>query len=93
MVEWRWVDEQGRAMTHWKAGSPPPMSEVSDSKGTMRVETRGHNEVTHVPCPCGSAYCRDRHLVGIGKFVQGSGFTVEEAERICAALNKENGDG
>lgn len=27
-------------MTNWKAGDPPPMREVSDSKGTMRVETR-----------------------------------------------------
>jgi hypothetical protein len=27
--------------------------------------------------------------VGIGKFVQGSGFTPEEAERIVTALNRE----
>lgn len=40
MVEWCWVDEQGRAMTRWKSGDPPPITEVSDSKGTMRVETR-----------------------------------------------------
>lgn len=38
--EWRWVDEKGRAMTNWKQGEPPSMSEVSDDKGTMRVETR-----------------------------------------------------
>lgn len=40
MVEWRWVDEQGRAMTNWKSGPLPPMTEVSDDKGTMRVVTR-----------------------------------------------------
>lgn len=39
-VEWRWVDEKGRAMTKWKSGDQPPMTEVSDSKGTMKVETR-----------------------------------------------------
>jgi hypothetical protein len=39
-VEWRWLDEKGRAMTNWKLGEPPPMSEVSDGKGTMRVEVR-----------------------------------------------------
>ena len=38
--EWRWIDEQGRAMTNWKQGDPPPMREVSDGKGTMCVETR-----------------------------------------------------
>jgi hypothetical protein len=37
------------------------------------------------PCPCGR--CHDWHLTGIGKFVQGSGFTEEEADRIIAALN------
>lgn len=39
-LEWRWLDEQGRAMTKWKQGDPPPMLEISDSKGTMRVEFR-----------------------------------------------------
>jgi len=38
--EWRWVDEQGRAMTNWKNGDPPLMLDVTDSKGTMRVEVR-----------------------------------------------------
>lgn len=41
-TEWRWVDERGRAMTNWKQGDPPPMGEVSDAKGTMRVEVRTH---------------------------------------------------
>lgn len=40
LVEWRWVDEKGRAMTNWKQSDPPPMREVSDMKGTMRVEIR-----------------------------------------------------
>lgn len=39
-VEWRWVDERGRAMTNWKAGEPPPMESVADEKGTMQVEVR-----------------------------------------------------
>lgn len=38
--EWRWVDEKGRAMTHWKQGEPPPIREASDSKGAMRVVFR-----------------------------------------------------
>lgn len=46
-------------------------------------------KISHVACPCGNAYCRDRHLVGIGKFVQGSGFDGEEAERIVTAMNRE----
>ena len=46
-------------------------------------------------CPCGHPCCKDWHLVGIGKFVQGSGFTEEEADKILAALNKpeEKGTG
>lgn len=40
ITEWRWIDEQGRAMTRWKATAPPPMTEVSDERGTMKVETR-----------------------------------------------------
>lgn len=36
------------------------------------------------PCPCGR--CADVHLLGIGQFAQGSGFTVEEATEILAAL-------
>jgi hypothetical protein len=43
-TEWRWVDEKGRAMTNWKKGEPPPMREVSDERGTMRVETRENPE-------------------------------------------------
>lgn len=43
-TEWRWIDERGRAMTNWKKGDPPPMLEVSDGKGTMRVEVRENSE-------------------------------------------------
>lgn len=45
-TEWRWVDEQGRAMTKWVAGDPPPMNSVSDEKGTMRVEIRTVPQLT-----------------------------------------------
>lgn len=36
-------------------------------------------------CPCGK--CNDYHLVGIGKFCQGSGFTLEEAMHIKNSIN------
>lgn len=39
-IEWRWVDEQGRPMTKWKVGDPPPVLDVADEKGTMRVQCR-----------------------------------------------------
>lgn len=35
------------------------------------------------PCPCGR--CRDYHLSNAGKFVQGSGFTRDEAIFIAMA--------
>lgn len=44
-------------------------------------------KITTERCMCGHASCKDTWLVGIGKFVQGSGFTPEEAERIVKALN------
>jgi hypothetical protein len=44
------------------------------------------------PCSCGHRSCTDFWLTGVGKFVQGSGFTKEEAERIAALLNWANGD-
>jgi len=40
-------------------------------------------------CWCGHKSCQDWWLTGIGKFVQGSGFTEKEANRIIAALNQE----
>lgn len=43
--------------------------------------------ITTELCACGR--CKDHWLVGIGKFVQGSGFTAEEAQRITNALNTE----
>lgn len=45
------------------------------------------NKITVEKCPCGHAGCSDYHLVGIGKFVQGSGFSKEEAELIAGLLN------
>ena len=36
-------------------------------------------------CPCGE--CSDYHLVGIGKFCQGSGFSKSEAFLIAKKLN------
>ena len=39
-VEWRWVDDKGRAMTNWKAGNPPPVFDLKDEKGEMHVEVR-----------------------------------------------------
>lgn len=47
----------------------------------------GINLVAHDGCPCGHPSCKDRHLIGIGKFVQGSGFTPEEAQEVCWAIN------
>jgi hypothetical protein len=38
-------------------------------------------------CCCGYKNCADYWLVGIGKFVQGSGFTKDEAKQIAALLN------
>lgn len=43
-------------------------------------------EIKIVKCPCKYPDCGTRHLVGIGRFDQGSGFSQEEAERIVAAL-------
>lgn len=40
LIEWRWVDDKGRAMTNWKRGNPPPVLDLADSKGAMRVEAR-----------------------------------------------------
>ncbi len=38
-------------------------------------------------CPCGHEGCSDYHLKGMGKFCQGSGFSLEEAERIRDMVN------
>lgn len=40
-------------------------------------------------CPCGQNGCRDFHLAGIGKFVQGSGFTEADAIKLAKMLNGE----
>lgn len=45
------------------------------------------DEITIEPCPCGMRGCHDFHLVGIGNFCQGSGFTKDEATLIAKLLN------
>ncbi|MGQ7794487.1 hypothetical protein ACUN0C_18945 [Faunimonas sp. B44] len=42
-------------------------------------------DIGYEKCPCG--VCSKYFLTGIGDFVQGSGFTLEEAERVVTALN------
>ena len=44
------------------------------------------------PCPCGNRSCNKWFLTGIGHFVQGSGFTEAEADRIIGALSLPEGD-
>lgn len=46
------------------------------------------DRITIKRCPCPYVNCGDYHLVGIGKFVQGSGFSKEEAEHIAKLLNE-----
>ncbi len=38
------------------------------------------------PCSCGHRSCDKWFLTGIGSFVQGSGFTEDEADAILAGL-------
>jgi len=40
LMEWRWVDDKGRAMTKWKRGNPPQVLDLTDNKGAMHVEVR-----------------------------------------------------
>lgn len=39
-IQWRWVDNNGNAMTKWKKGNPPPILDLEDEKGYMHVEIR-----------------------------------------------------
>jgi hypothetical protein len=48
--------------------------------------------ITIERCSCGHHGCKDYWLVGIGKFVQGSGFTKTEAQRIADLLNAQPAD-
>ena len=43
-MEWRWVDGDGRAMTAWQTGNPPPVFDLKDEKGTMHVQARLRGE-------------------------------------------------
>lgn len=45
-------------------------------------------KITVVKCPCGHKSCKDYHLEGFGKFVQGSGFTKLEALYLAFLLEK-----
>ena len=40
LIEWRWVDNKGQAMTYWKRGAPPPILDLADAKGEIHVEVR-----------------------------------------------------
>jgi hypothetical protein len=46
--------------------------------------------ITVERCACGHPGCRDFWLAGIGKFVQGSGFSEADATRIARLLNGES---
>lgn len=48
---WRWIDQDGRPMTNWstKPAPPPHVRNISDFRGTMRVQFQ--SEVTETP-PC-----------------------------------------
>lgn len=48
--------------------------------------------ITIEPCSCGHKSCRYYWLVGIGSFVQGSGFTQEQAQNIADLLNRQASD-
>lgn len=44
-------------------------------------------------CPCGMKGCRDLHIKNLGKFTQGSGFTIAEKailDEAFAALAREH---
>ena len=49
--------------------------------------------ISIVPCPCGHEGCSDYHLVGVGKFCQGSGFSKAEAGYISDILNHHRPNG
>jgi hypothetical protein len=51
--------------------------------------TKSANTITIERCRCGHKCCQDYWLVGLGKFVQGSGFEKDDAERIARLLNDE----
>jgi hypothetical protein len=46
-------------------------------------------KVTVMQCSCGYPRCLDYWLVGLGRFVQSSGFTKDEAEKIARLWNAE----
>lgn len=42
--------------------------------------------IGYTRCLCGSKHCQDYWLTGLGHFVQGSGFTLEEADEVSRAV-------
>jgi hypothetical protein len=50
------------------------------------------SEIGMERCCCGHPSCQTWWLTGIGSFVQSSGFTKPEAERIVAALQSDAGE-
>lgn len=46
-------------------------------------------KITVQRCQCGHKSCPDYWLVGVGKFVQGSGFTLADAEEIARFYNDD----
>lgn len=44
--EWRWLNEHGQPMTNWLSTRAPPehMRQISDYRGTMRVQFRSEVE-------------------------------------------------
>lgn len=49
-------------------------------------------KITIEQCKCDYSACRQYWLVGIGSFVQGSGFSKKEAEYISALINGDRED-
>jgi hypothetical protein len=48
-----------------------------------------NEKITIEQCCCGYPNCRNYWLVGVGKCVQGSGFTKKEAQNIADFLNQK----
>jgi hypothetical protein len=72
--------------TRGKADTWPTPEGGNAERAASPASEDGVGRVSKEPCPCGHKSCKDWHLVGIGKFVQGSGFSEEEADKILDAL-------
>jgi hypothetical protein len=47
------------------------------------------HKVGMIQCSCGYKTCTDHWLTGVGKFVQGSGFTHDQGQRIAELINDD----